>query len=102
MDARSLPPSLYEVHLRGAPEVFSARRAELEGAVRHALDARYGGHAAAAGVLHALVDSLDLDTREIRWNEALRAAVDQLGVLLPPGARFECELTAEATESRVT
>ncbi len=102
MDARSLPPSLYEVHLRGAPEIFSARRAALEEAVRQALDALYGSHAAAAGALHALVDSLDLDTREPGWDEALSAAVDQLGVLLPPGARFECELTAEANESRVT
>lgn len=102
MDARSLPLSLYEVHLRGAPEIFSARRAALEEAVRHTLDALYGGHEAAAGALHALVDSLDLDTREPGWDEALCAAVDQLGVLLPPGARFECELTAEATESRVT
>lgn len=102
MDARTVSPFLYEVHFRGPPEVFSARRAELEEAVRHALDAPYGGHAAAAGVLHALVDSLDLDECETSWSEALRAVVDHLGVRLPPGARFECELTAEATESRVT
>lgn len=102
MDARSRPPSLYEVHLRGAPKVFSARRAELEEAVRQVMDARVVGHAAAAGALHTLVDSLDLDTCETDWNEALRAAADQLGVLLPPGARFECELTLEATASRVT
>lgn len=99
MDARPPLPPLYLVHLRGAPEIFLARRAELEQLVQDHLDATYGSHSAAAGALHAYVDSLELEPDEISWEEALRTAAGQ--VLLPPGARFDCELTAKAMQSRV-
>lgn len=102
MDARPLPTSLYEAHLRGAPELCCARRTELEVPARRDRDARFGGHTAAAGALHALVDPPDPDTRKVSWNDAMRAAVDQLWVLLSLGARCEWKLTAEAKESRVT
>lgn len=100
MDAHSHLDPHFTVTLRGAPEIFSPRRAELEETVRRHLHARYGGEAAAADALHAYLDSLALEPGEIDWHDALRAVVDELKPQLPPGAHFACALEAGASAHR--
>lgn len=99
MDAQQDP--LYTVALRGAPEIFSAQRVRLQASLQLLLDRAYGGHRAAANALRAGADGLGAAPGEARWSDALEDAVQRLGVQLPPGARFECELTPEPV-SRVT
>lgn len=93
---------LYSVALRGAPEVFSLQRAQLQARLQLMLDHAYGSHQAAASALHAYLDSLDLMEGELGWGEALDAATRQLAVQLPPGARFECSLVMHEQLPRVS
>ncbi len=102
MDAHPSTQPLFTVRLRGAPEIFSARRTELETTVRRRLEDVYGSPAGACSALHAYLDSLALEPGEIDWQEALNGAVEQLGVRLLPGARFECELALPALAANGT
>lgn len=90
--ATSTPDRLYAVKLHGAPEIFSPRRTTLEDQFRNAMNERLGGEQRAAGALHAYVDSDGASDGEPRWDEAERMVLSDMAAVLPPGAKFECEL----------
>jgi hypothetical protein len=89
----SSPAPLYYVLLRGAPEIFSERRSQLEDRFRHLLNQQYGGEANVCAALHNHVDAGD---DEDRWLQSIEFATQLLGAALPPGARFECEVNWDA------
>ena len=88
-------PVLYSVRLRGAPEIFSAKRASLEQQFRAALNAQFpNGEEGAWACIAAEQDgSADDNCAPPCWNDAERIALSALDARLPPGAHFECTLS---------
>ena len=84
------PP--FTVTLRRAPEVFSARRAALEEQFRLALMAQFPDDQAAWQALHVAQDAIEHVPLPLQWEAAEAVAMQAVGVTLPPGAYFECEL----------
>ena len=89
----AVPPDtrLYIVELRGAPEMFAARRTALQEQFRAAMNERLGGEAHAATALHALNDGGELEEGP-HWHVVEPEVMATMAALLPPGAHFLCSL----------
>jgi hypothetical protein len=84
------PDLSFVIELLGMPEAFAPRRIALGNQFIERVSALYGSEDAAAGALHAYLDSGDIEEGELPWPAAHDQVVAEMG--LPPGARFRCEL----------